>query len=159
MSHQTPVLLLTLVSCVAAVGAHAGGYIKFDGVEGESKHKDHKNWIDVASFNAPGVSYDGRTNRVLAETRSGDSTGPGTLTFTKTWDRSSGELAEAARTKRPIRSVEIQLCETEHSCVTYRMKQAVIEKYTISGEQEEVTVSYPKIDWNVPLQAKPDRSR
>ncbi|MBW2092594.1 MAG: type VI secretion system tube protein Hcp [Deltaproteobacteria bacterium] len=28
-------------------------YIKFDGVDGESQDKDHKDWIDVLSFSQP----------------------------------------------------------------------------------------------------------
>jgi type VI secretion system secreted protein Hcp len=137
----------------------AAGYIKFDGVDGGAKHKDHKQWIDVQSFSTGGVSYDGRSNRLTADNLRSGSGGQGTLTFTKTYDRSSPRLAEHARAKRRIRRVEVDLCETEQSCVSYRINDAVIERYSIAGDQEEIVVSYPVIEWTVPVSAPPRRAR
>jgi type VI secretion system secreted protein Hcp len=142
-----------------ATEGFAAAYIKFDGVSGESTHKDHKQWINVGSFSAAGMTYDGRTNRLTAENLRSGSAGHGTLTFSKTYDRSSARFAEYARTKRPIARVDVDICETEHSCVTYRLEDAVIERYSIAGDQEEITVSYPVIEWRVPASEPPRRAR
>ncbi len=46
LSLFAPATVLSL----APVTSDAAGFIKFDGIDGESVDKDHKGWVDVQSF-------------------------------------------------------------------------------------------------------------
>ena len=82
------------------------GYIKFDGIEGESKDKDHKAWIDILSFgqavHQPGGSATGATRRrgdVILED----------ITCAKLLDKSSPKIAESVCKGKVFPKVEIEL--------------------------------------------------
>ena len=51
-------LLLPLLM-FAQVLAHGAAYLKFDGVDGESKDKDHKGWIDLSSVSVRSSDHKG----------------------------------------------------------------------------------------------------
>ena len=46
----TPLLRCMFVLVLTPLLAHSAAYLKFDGVDGESKDKDHKGWIDIDSM-------------------------------------------------------------------------------------------------------------
>ena len=45
------IALVVSVSCALAATMFPAAYIKFDGIDGESKAKGHEKWIELQSFN------------------------------------------------------------------------------------------------------------
>jgi type VI secretion system secreted protein Hcp len=110
-------------------------YIKFDGVEGECKDKDHKGWTDLASFSQavskPGGGATGATRR-RGDTIMDD------IHSNKELDKSSPKIAEAVCQGKVFPKVEIHLTAsyTDAGRVTYyayELKNVAVTNYSISG--------------------------
>lgn len=128
------------VAC-AVLGAccslHSAGYIKFDGVDGESTDKDHKQWIDVSSVSVPPAQ--------TREAGSGLATGRRTyepIRFTKRVDKASPVLAKRLADKSVIPTATVSI--DGRDCV---LTNARISEITKQGEAEVVTITYEKIEW------------
>ena len=110
-------------------------YIKFDGVDGEAKDKDHKSWSDLASFSQaihqPGGSATGPTRRrgdVILDD----------ITATKELDKASPKIAEAVckGTVFPKVEIDITASTTDAGRVTYyryELKNVMVTSYDVSG--------------------------
>lgn len=128
-------------------------YIKFDGVDGECKDKDHANWSDLESF-TQGISKPGlgtgatrRRGDVILED----------VVCTKEIDKSSPKLAEAVCKGRVFPKVEIHVTAsyTDSGRVTYysyELTNVLVSSYNISGsgqaEQvptEDFTLNFEEI--------------
>lgn len=117
-------------------------YIKFDGVQGECKDKDHKGWSDLASFgqmlHQPGRSATGATRRrgdVVVED----------LTCSKELDKSSPKIAEAVCNGKVYPKVEIHMTAsyTDAGRVTYyayELTNVLVTSYNISGAGQSESV-------------------
>lgn len=117
-------------------------YIKFDGVDGESQDKDHKNWSDLHSFSQmmhkPGAGATGATRRrgdVILED----------IQCTKELDKASPKLAEAVVKGKVFPKVEIHLTAstTDAGRVTYyayELKNVLVTSYQISGVGQSESV-------------------
>ena len=86
--------------------ADAAAYIKFDGIDGESKDKDHDKWIDILSIDwgahKPGGGATGQSRRrgsVVVED----------LSFAKELDKASPKLQEKCLMGEIIPKLEIEL--------------------------------------------------
>lgn len=136
-------------------------YIKFDGVDGESQDRDHRDWIDLLSFSqgqylpasppAPGGTA--RTAAVFEE-----------LALKKTLDKASPKLAEAVCTGKVFPKVDIHLARpssegTQATYYTCELKNVIVTSYHIGGSTqdavptetlslnfEEIKVTYTKFD-------------
>jgi len=110
-------------------------YIKFDGVDGEAKDKDHNNWSDIAAFgqglHQPGSGSTGPTRRrgkvVLDD-----------ITVSKELDKASPKIAEAVCKGKVFPKVEIHLTAsyTDGGRVTYyayELKNVLVTSYNING--------------------------
>ena len=99
-------------------------YIKFDGVDGESKDKDHKGWSDVLSFSwglhKAGSGATGQTRRRGVATVED-------VVCTKQYDKSSPKLAEAICSGKVFPKVEI------HDTATYGDARATFLKYELKN--------------------------
>lgn len=118
------------------------GFIKFDGIEGESLDKDHKGWINVLSFSQtihqPGGNATGTARRrgdVILDD----------LQVSKLLDKSSPKIAEAVCSGKVFPKVEIELTAsyTDAGRVTYyryELKNVLVSSYQVSGtaQSEEV---------------------
>lgn len=129
-------------------------YIKFDGIEGEAKDKDHDKWTDILSFNQgvskPGGSATGATRR-RGDTILDD------IGITKELDKSSPKIAEAVCKGKVFPKVEIHLTAsyTDAGRVTYyayELTNAQVLSYTIGGSgqsedvpTEDLTLNFEKI--------------
>ena len=117
-------------------------FIKFDGVDGESQDKDHKNWSDLASFSQglrkPGGGATGAARRrgdvVLDD-----------IQVVKQLDKSSPKLAESMCKGKVFPKVEIHLTAsyTDAGRVTYyayELKNVQVSSYEVggSGQAEDV---------------------
>ena len=110
-------------------------YIKFDGVTGECKDKDHKGWSDLASFgqalHQPGGGATGATRRrgdVIMED----------ITCSKELDKASPKIAESVASGKVYPKVEIDLTAsyTDAGRVTYykyELKNVLVTSYNVSG--------------------------
>jgi len=110
-------------------------YIKFDGVDGEAKAKDHKGWSKLASFgqglHKPVGSSTGSTRR-RGEVIFDD------ITVSKKLDKAGVKIAEAMCRGKVFAKVEIHLTAsyTDAGRVTYyayELKNVLVTSYSISG--------------------------
>jgi len=137
-------------------------YIKFDGVDGEAKDKDHSNWSDLLTFSQgiiqPGSAATGPTRRrgdVILED----------ISVTKELDKASPKIAESVCKGKVFPKVEIHLTAsyTDAGRVTYyayELKNVLVTSYNISGSSqaedvptevfnlnfEEIKVTYTETD-------------
>ena len=117
-------------------------YIKFEGVEGECKDKDHKGWSDLLSFDQavhqPGGSATGATRRrgdVIMED----------ISCTKELDKSSPKIAEAVCKGKVFPKVEIEVTAsyTDAGRVTYyryELINVLVTSYNIGGAGQSESV-------------------
>lgn len=117
-------------------------FIKFDGVDGECKDKDHKGWSDIESF-AQGLSQPGG-GATGAARRRGDVI-MHDINCTKQLDKASPKLAESICLGKVFPKVLIHLTAsyTDAGRVTYYaydLKNVLVTSYNIggSGQSEQV---------------------
>ena len=134
----------------------AAYYIKFDGIDGEARERDHAAWIDLASFGqalrttSGGLTGDGSTRRrgdVIVED----------IVLTKEVDKSSPKLLEAVATGAIFPTVQIHVTTSyaEVGRVTYfayELKNVLVTSYSVSGSgsvddvpTEQVTLNFEEI--------------
>ena len=79
------VAIVVMVSFLVCANGYAGGFLKFDGVEGESTDKQHQGWIDVLAWswgiekqvgNVGGGAECSRSQHTMVITKAVDSTSP-----------------------------------------------------------------------------------
>lgn len=147
---------------------NAGVYIKFDGIDGESKSADHKDWIDVMSFNQgihnPKAGASGATRkRSTAEFSD--------LVVVKELDKSSPKLAETVATGRiipfAILDVTVATDRGELTFYRYELTNVMVTSYQVSMDNpdflpmdsfslnfEEIKVTYTGLEFG--SKDKPD---
>ena len=111
-------------------------YVKFDGIDGESKNEGHENWSEIVSFiqaiSTPSGGAMG-TARRSGEAISED------IVIVKQIDKSSPKLAEKMCAGEIFPKVEIHLtgpsdCSTcERTFYAYELKNVMITSYEVSG--------------------------
>lgn len=126
-------------------------HIKFDGVEGESTHKDHKGEVEILSWNW-GVS----NSNLAAGTGSGKGkANPGDLHITHLYDKASPVLAK--KCAQGVHFKEVVLTsrksgEGQKDFLKITMKEVFITSVQPSGSSsgdimESVSMSYQSIDF------------
>lgn len=126
-------------------------HIKFDGVEGEATHKDHKGEVEVLSWswsitNAAHASGGG-SGKGKAE--------PGALKFTHNYDKASPILAKKCAQGMHFPTVKLtsrKAGEGQKDFFTITMKEVYITSCSPSasedgGIEEEIEMSYGSIDF------------
>jgi len=146
--------LLALGSCALAATMFAPAFIKFDGIDGESKAKGHEKWIELQSFSAAEAQAAARD--VASGQASGKrdaATGMATgkrqhkpFVITKEVDKSSPKLAEAVAKGKVFKTVEIG--EANGS---YVLTDVIISSVQPSSggdrPMESISLNYTKIEW------------
>lgn len=125
-------------------------YIKFDGIDGEAKDKDHDKWSDIASFSQaihkPGAGQTGPTRRrgdvVLDD-----------VMIVKELDKASPKLAEAVCLGRVFPKVLIHVTAsyTDKGRITYyayELKNVQVMSYTVSGAGQSEAVPTEEFSLN-----------
>lgn len=113
-------------------------YIKFDGVDGESQDKDHKNWSDLLSFSqAIHKTGSGATGTAR---RRGDAQLED-ISISKLLDKASPKLAEAVCKGKVFSKVEIDVTATytdagRATYYKYELKDVMVSSYQVSGGDE-----------------------
>jgi len=126
--------------------AYGAGFIKFDGIDGESTDKDHKGWIDLMSISEnPSIASESTTARTRGETTLGD------VVVVKELDKSSPKLAESILMGKVFPKVEIHLTSSAGTIYhTYELTNVMIINYSISGDadqlpMEEFSLNFEKL--------------
>ncbi len=130
-------------------------FLKIEGIPGESKDQNHKDWIDVLSFSKsvsrpiePGAG--GRAGGQAAEASD--------LALSKYIDKSSPKLALACCEGGHIPEVTLELINTRGGNKTpymvYKLHNVLVTSYSVSGDTsgdplptEEITLNYESIEW------------
>jgi type VI secretion system secreted protein Hcp len=114
-------------------------YIKFDGIDGESQDREHRDWIDALSFSqgqylSPSSSVPGGAARgkVVFEE----------FTIKKMVDKASPKLAEALCKGTVFPNVDIHVARplsegTQVTYYTYELKNVIVTSYQISGSTQD----------------------
>ncbi len=141
-------LCLTLGLVLSTVGAHAAGYAKFDGVDGEATDKTHTKWSDILGFKQAQSASGGSTGRARGGSTFSD------ITVEKRIDAASVKLSEAAAKGTNFKKVTLHLTATEGgSRVTFyevELTNVRITNYQFaaSGNSvpvEEISLNFEKI--------------
>lgn len=117
--------------------ALAAGFIKFDGIEGESLDRDHRGWSDLLSFSqviSDGDSRDNETSEIKVE---------------KEIDKASPKIEESIVKGKVFPKVEIQFT-VDGSYFFYKLTNVLVTSYSFSGNSnsrpvEEIHLNYEKI--------------
>ncbi len=134
---------LLIGSGFAISDAYGAGYIKFDGIDGESTDKDHKDWIILLSFSqGTEMQEDSATTRGQYEVSD--------IIVVKELDKSSPKLAESIAMGKVFPKVEIHLDSGKETFYMYELTNVMITSYSISGTgndipTEEFSLNYEKI--------------
>jgi type VI secretion system secreted protein Hcp len=125
------------------------GFIKFDGVDGESKDDKHKGWSDLVSFTQPITRPATGTG---AHRRRGDVV-MHDVTIVKEIDKSTPKLAESIVKGKVWPKVEIHLTAsyTDSSRVTYyayELKNVQVNNYNIGGSSQAEDVVTEEMSLN-----------
>ena len=136
------ILGFVLVSPFVTIDASAAGFIKFEGLDGESKDKNHKGWSDLLSFNQITSRQDSTSAR--------DNPSISEISVVKELDKSSPKIAESIAMGKVIPKVEVQLTKNDDTYYSYELTNVIITSYTLSGDAddrptEEITLYYEKI--------------
>ena len=113
---------------------YAAGFIKFDGIDGESIDKDHKGWSDLLSFSESATSKDdSSTARTKGETTLQD------MVVVKALDKSSPKLAESILMGKVYPKVEIHFASSDRvTYYAYELTNVMVTSYSVSGDVDEV---------------------
>ncbi len=125
-------------------------YIKFDGIDGEAKDKDHDKWSDILTFgqgcSKPGGGTTGPTRR-RGDTILDD------IVVVKELDKASPKIAEAVCKGKVFPKVEIHLTAsyTDAGRVTYyayELTNVQVSSYNINGSGQAEQVPTEDISFN-----------
>jgi type VI secretion system secreted protein Hcp len=152
------------------------GFLKVDGVPGESTDDKHKDWIEVLSFSHGATQPSSAT----ASSAGGGTTERVTfddLTVSKHIDKASAKLHELCAGGKHIASVTLQLCRAGGDKLQYmevKMEQVIISSVQAKGmatslngnsaaavdnlPTEEVSFNFGKIKWTYTQQKRADGS-
>jgi type VI secretion system secreted protein Hcp len=132
------------------------GFLKIDGIPGESTDAKHKDWIEILQYKhsiTQPVSVASATGGRTAER-----VNMGDFRISKVLDKSTPLLALAVCDGRHISKIEVELCEAggnKHSYMKYTMENVIISSVTPGGGKgsdtkplEEVAFNFGKINWD-----------
>lgn len=128
-------------------------HIKFDGVEGEATHKDHKGEIEILSWNWEVTQNTG------AVSGGGSGRGkaiPGDFVFTHRYDKASPVLAKHCVSGKHFKDAKLtarKAGEGQKAYLTITLKEVFVTSVSPSAESEgdiseEVKCSYKDIEYS-----------
>lgn len=127
-------------------------HIKFEGITGESSHKDHKGEIEVLTWNWS--IY--QTSSAGSGSGSGQGRGsPGDFVFTHRYDRASPVLAKHTAAGKHFDTVKFSACKAgdgQKDFLTITMKEVFLTSVSPAGDEngnfvESVHCSYKDIEF------------
>lgn len=143
-------VLFICLSCFYLTHAQSG-YLKFDGVDGESTDREHNGWSDLLSFSH---SIERVSMGATGTTRRRSSANIGDIVCVKELDKASPKLQEAICTGKVFPKLEVHLSTSasgaRRTYYKYELKNVMITSYSISGGDdgspaEEISASFEEI--------------
>ncbi len=138
------ILFAALTTAAVCSVAFSAGYIKFDGIDGESKDSKHKDWIEVMSLT--GVesppAADVKSPRDVATGQASGRRQYQPIIIRKRIDKSSPKLAEAMAKKKVFPTLSVS--DGAHS---YVLKEAIISSINKTPDGESISINYTKIEF------------
>lgn len=117
--------------------SYAAGFIKFDGIDGESADNDHYGWSDLGSISR--LSEEGSQDLVIE--------------VEKEVDKATPKITEAVVKGKVFPKVEIEFTADDDTFLSYELTNVLITSYQVSGDSnsrpvEEIHLHYEKINQN-----------
>ena len=150
-----PVITVVLSSFFVVSSASAAAFVKFDGIDGESKDANHENWSDLLSIDEaiskPGGGATGQSRR------RGDAVFED-IVLTKELDTASVKLREKLAKGEVIPKVEIELTSTyggaRATYFKYELTNVIVTSFSmnVSGSDgdvpvEKLSLNFEEIKW------------
>ena len=141
-------------------------FLKIDGIPGESKDANHKDWSEIISFRQVMAQPTSST----AGSAGGASAGRANLAdfvIVKALDKASTKIYEACCKGQHIATVAIELCHTGGAkYLEIKLNEVIISGVDSSGNAtgadsfpcETVSFNFAKITWSYTQQARADGS-
>lgn len=130
-------------------------YLKFDGIDGDATHEDHKKWIDVLSVSW-GVGRAISTPSGSTDNREASEPSVSEISIVKMFDTASPKLFTQSCTGNEGKEVKIDLVSTGSPGVTYctyTLTNALISSYSVStsGDRptESISISFTKLEFKL----------
>lgn len=128
-------------------------YLKYEGIDGEATHEEHKKWVDIGSLQF-GVGRAISTPAGSTANREASEPSVSEVTLTKTLDSSSPKFFTEACTGAAGKKVVIDLVSTGSPGVTYTqytLYNTLVSGYSVStgGDRpaESLSLSFTKIEF------------
>lgn len=128
-------------------------YLKYDGIDGEATHEEHKKWVDIGSMQF-GVGRAISTPSGSTANREASEPSVSEIVVTKTLDSSSPKFFTEACTGAAGKKVIIDLVSTGSPGVTYTqytLHNTLVSSYSVStgGDRpaESISLSFTKIEF------------
>jgi type VI secretion system secreted protein Hcp len=121
------------------------GFIKIDGIQGESTDSKHKDWIEVESY-----SYSVTQPISMTASSSGGAAAErvqfGTIYFTKLADKATPKLFEFACGGKHIKEITIEVCRAggdKQKYLEIKMEHVLIHTLTHNGDNAGADAQFP----------------
>lgn len=128
-------------------------YLKYDGIDGEATHADHKKWIDVGSLQF-GIGRGISTPAGSVANREASEPSVSEVVITKQMDGASPKLFTESATGAVGKDVLIHLVSTGspgNTYVEYKLSNALISGYSVSSggdrPSESISINFTKIQY------------
>ncbi len=128
-------------------------YVKYEGIDGEATHEEHKKWLDVSSVQW-GVGRAISTPSGSTANREASEPSVSEVTLTKLMDSSSPKFFTEACTGAAGKKVQIDLVTTGSpgkTYATYTLTNALVSSYSMSsgGDRpaESISISFTKMEY------------
>lgn len=136
-------LLVFILACNLVVAQNY--FIKFDGIDGESKNEAHRGWSDIVSFSQE-LGSNATTTATARPSRGTTSLGK-MISIVKRIDKSSPKIMEALTRGRIIPLVQLELTVSGNVIYKYELRNVAVTRYSVMGAEsdlpmEEITISF-----------------
>ena len=135
-------------------------YLKYDGIDGDATHEDHKKWITVESLQW-GVGRAIATAVGSTKNREASEPSVAELTIAKQMDTSSVYLFQEACTGQTGKEVKVHLVSTGspgQTYLEYTLTDSLVSGYSVSSggdrPSESVSINFNKVEMKyIPLES------
>lgn len=131
------------------------GFVKIDGIEGESTDDKHQGWIEIQSFGTGHAQTVSRTASSVGGA-SAERADFHEFQFEKLLDKATPKLALACADGTHINKITVELCRAGTDKVKYMeftLSDCIISQYLVCGDGEDafpletIGINYGKIQW------------
>jgi type VI secretion system secreted protein Hcp len=141
------------------------GFVKIDGIPGESTDDKHKDWIEILSYsqshNQPTSATDSSAGGGTTERANFDD-----LKVVKHTDKATAKIAEFCASGKHVANVVVELCRAggdKQKYLEIKMEDVVISSFQTGGHgeadllpTETVEFNFAKIKWTYTQQKRTD---